>query len=105
MSMLKSIRNLLLGKSETELKFVKAIDELNLLSQASSIDSESKLLRIIEDENHMLTGTVKIGLNEVKMEVLFDTGSDWLVIYSNKCKNCNGKKYSPITSTKVSTAN
>jgi hypothetical protein len=49
MSMLKSIQNLLIGKSETELKFFKAIDELNLLSQASSIDSVNTLLRMVED--------------------------------------------------------
>jgi hypothetical protein len=53
----------------------------------------------------MLTGTVMIGASGVKMEVLFDTGSDWLVIYSSKCKNCNGNKYDPKTSKKVSTAN
>lgn len=49
--MLKLVQNLLLGKSETELKFDQAIDELKLLSQAFLVnDSSNKLIRRIDEE-------------------------------------------------------
>ena len=92
----------MIGKSETELKFDKAVRELDLLAQATSLPSANQLIRMVQDENFMLTGTVKVGKSKTELEVLFDTGSDWMAIYSGKCKNCNGKYFNPKTSKKVS---
>lgn len=40
----------------------------------------------------MIMGGVK------ELEVVYDTGSDWLVIESATCSNCEGDKYDPATS-------
>ena len=68
-SILKSIQYLLLGKSETELKFHQAIEELNLLSQASYLvnDSPNQLISLVEDAQYLLTGTVMIGQKKVEL--------------------------------------
>jgi hypothetical protein len=29
------------------------------------------------------------------MDVVYDTGSDWLVVFGKDCTNCNGTKYDP----------
>ena len=48
-------------------------------------------------------GTMWVGeviMGGVKtMEVVYDTGSDWLVIESHTCSNCEGDKYDPRKST------
>ncbi|MFO0002362.1 MAG: pepsin-like aspartyl protease [bacterium] len=36
----------------------------------------------------MYTGWIEVGNQE--FNVVFDTGSDWLVIESSKCKTCQG---------------
>lgn len=33
------------------------------------------------------------------MKVIYDTGSDWLLIEGRDCDNCKGSKYDPNTST------
>ena len=38
------------------------------------------------------TGTIYMG-RFTPMDVAFDTGSDWLVIESHLCKNCEGNTY------------
>jgi len=30
---------------------------------------------------------------ETQLDVVFDTGSDWLVIESQSCKSCEGDRY------------
>ena len=33
-----------------------------------------------------------------KMDVVYDTGSDWLVTEGHKCSNCDGNTYNPAWS-------
>jgi len=33
------------------------------------------------------------------LDVVYDTGSDWLVIESHTCTNCEGDTYNPAVST------
>lgn len=40
-----------------------------------------------------------MGTQDMKMEVVFDTSSDWLVIEGQECSNCYGSKYDTATST------
>jgi len=39
-----------------------------------------------------------MGTQDMKMEVVFDTSSDWLVIEGQECGSCLGAKYDPTTS-------
>ena len=32
------------------------------------------------------------------MDVVFDTGSDWLVVEGKNCSNCEGNTYNPLKS-------
>ena len=45
----------------------------------------------------MWTGQIYMGGN-TKMDVVFDTGSDWLVMEGKTCSNCEGNKYNPSIS-------
>lgn len=42
--------------------------------------------------------SVYVGESDQEMKVIFDTGSDWLVIEGKDCENCKGAKYDPNTS-------
>jgi len=35
------------------------------------------------------------------MNVIFDTGCDWVLVYGTKCKTCVGRRFSPTKSTKI----
>ena len=39
------------------------------------------------------SGPIYIGSQGQKMEVVYDTGSDWLTIESSDCQNCGGDMY------------
>ena len=39
-----------------------------------------------------------VGESDSRQNVLFDTGSDWLVLEGRDCKNCKDNKYDPNTS-------
>lgn len=41
----------------------------------------------------MWTGPVVMGERQVEMNVVYDTGSDWLVVFGKDCTNCNGTKF------------
>ena len=45
----------------------------------------------------MWTGEIFMGGN-TKMDVVYDTGSDWLVVEGSPCNNCEGNKYNPSDS-------
>jgi 2-keto-3-deoxy-L-rhamnonate aldolase RhmA len=41
-------------------------------------------------------GTIFVGFPEPQeLKVVFDTGSDWLVIESSHCENCLGQNFNP----------
>ena len=48
------------------------------------------------------TGTIYMGKFS-PMDVVFDTGSDWLVVESNKCDSCEGNTYDTSKSTRLAT--
>ena len=45
----------------------------------------------------MWTGEIYMGGNTL-MDVVYDTGSDWLVVEGNSCSSCEGNKYNPANS-------
>jgi len=46
-----------------------------------------------------------VGESDQEMKVLFDTGSDWLLIEGRDCDNCKGSRYDPNTSSYFSETN
>ena len=42
--------------------------------------------------------SIYVGESDMEMKVIFDTGSDWLLVESRDCENCKGSKYDPNTS-------
>lgn len=45
----------------------------------------------------MWTGPIYMG-GDVLMDVVYDTGSDWLVVEGNNCSSCEGNVYDPTDS-------
>jgi len=45
----------------------------------------------------MWVGPIIMG-GVTELDVVYDTGSDWLVIESSTCSNCEGDKYNPSRS-------
>ena len=41
----------------------------------------------------MFTGVVHMGAAQTKIDVVYDTGSDWLVIPDSNCASCDGTKH------------
>jgi hypothetical protein len=45
------------------------------------------------------TGEVYFGANSQQLHVIWDTGSDWTMVESSDCINCNGDTYDYTQST------
>ena len=45
------------------------------------------------DGTLMWVGEILMGESFEPMNVVFDTGSDWLVVQGSTCDNCEGGKY------------
>jgi hypothetical protein len=39
-----------------------------------------------------------MGTSSVKFDVIYDTGSDWVVVEGKNCTNCQGDTYDPVAS-------
>lgn len=53
---------------------------------------------LVNTSGSMWTGPIYMGGNTL-MDVVFDTGSDWLVVEGSDCSNCEGNKYNIADST------
>ena len=49
-------------------------------------------------ENFLYQGSVYLGESSKEATVIFDTGSDWLIVNGKGCKSCYGSLYDPSTS-------
>jgi hypothetical protein len=47
----------------------------------------------------MFHGKLFIGSSQEEFDVVYDTGSDWVVVEGNQCRNCEGNTYNPLKST------
>jgi len=101
-SLIVKMRHTLFGKTEEELKFEQAFDQIHMLSKVRAINLKKKLGQAQNDgftvllENDgvlMWVGEILMGPTFTPMSVVFDTGSDWLVVQGSKCTNCEGRKY------------
>ena len=61
-----------------------------------STDS-SKVLT--SQDGTLWTGSIYMGTENKAMDVVFDTGSDWLLVEGSDCASCEGSVYDPSTST------
>lgn len=52
---------------------------------------------LVNEDGTMWTGPIYMGGN-TKLDVVYDTGSDWLVVEGNTCSNCQGDTYNPANS-------
>ena len=88
------------GKSEKKRRFEESVWETIKVKQRRNRGGDSK--RRLGDRHveatletiggAMWTGTVYMGRVH-PMDVVFDTGSDWLVIEAHHCENCEGNTY------------
>ena len=60
--------------------------------RANNGDANTKVL-FKNYYNMYYTGPIYIGANLQQMDVIWDTGSDNLIIPSNLCNTCTGEKY------------
>jgi hypothetical protein len=51
----------------------------------------------------MFTGEIVMGESKQVIDVVFDTGSDWLVIPDADCISCKGEKYDSSNSVPIDT--
>jgi hypothetical protein len=52
-----------------------------------------------ENYNLMYVGSVYMGSQKQRLDIVFDTGSDWLVLESKTCTNCVSTLYNSDAST------
>ncbi len=49
-------------------------------------------------DDYLYAGDLYVGENRQPMKVIYDTGSDWLIIEGVDCETCNGNKFDPAQS-------
>ena len=54
------------------------------------VNDQSKMFNF---ENQLYYGPLYIGSTQQKMNLIFDTGSDWLMVEGIDCKTCEDNKY------------
>ena len=52
---------------------------------------------LVNSDGSMWVGTIYMG-GDIPMDVVYDTGSDWLVVEGYECSNCEGNVYDPTDS-------
>ena len=78
--------DLVFGKSELPSRASQYSGKTHKLGQtADSLD-------LVNSSGTMWTGPIVMG-GTTMLDVVYDTGSDWLVIESETCSNCEGNKY------------
>ena len=53
---------------------------------------------ILYNENYLYSGSMFVGESNQEMKLIYDTGSDWMVVEGRDCKDCEGARYDPNTS-------
>ena len=80
-------------ETEFESRVRQHLDSLKV-SQKKRLGAGKNYAPLLQNlDGFMWTGEIYLGANEQKMDVVFDTGSEWLVIEGKDCKTCDGDKY------------
>ena len=77
------------GRKSTHRKFGSKIHRLGLDDQTGQFNLD----------NQLYYGPIFVGSTMQEMSLIFDTGSDWLMIEGNDCESCDNNKYDQSRST------
>jgi hypothetical protein len=106
----KTMWSSLFGATDTRTEFDHRVDAYvkkeQMKSQKSKLGSSSKKLSATtfdHDLNYavvvpMFLGEVRMGDSSKILDVVFDTGSDWLVVPDIDCDDCDGEKHDSSSS-------
>ena len=103
MSLFDSVKEVLLGKSTSKQEFEDSIQETFKVQAREQFNHTGKLeASHIEQmlwtwDGSMWVGPIFMG-RFTQMDVVYDTGSDWLVVEDDRCDTCEGNTYSAETS-------
>ena len=53
---------------------------------------------VVFNGNYLYSGSLFMGESNQEMQLIYDTGSDWMVVEGRDCVNCEGGRYDPNTS-------
>lgn len=81
-----SAYNFMFGKSAAQKKFDRDADRF--FAKKNRLGGPIVGLRGLKDDM-IFVGVVMMGEQQFPMNVIFDTGSDWLAIMGKECDNCN----------------
>jgi hypothetical protein len=62
-------------------------------NKKKNLKQSTRFSQTLLDSNFMWTGKVYMGMSQTNMSVVFDTGSDWMVIQGSTCINCEGQVF------------
>jgi len=55
-------------------------------------------LNLVYGFDYLYQGSIYLGESNMEMKLVYDTGSDWMIIEGRDCENCLGNRYDPNTS-------
>lgn len=87
LSFMGRLRFHLIGKTDEEDKFEQALDEIYTLKKTNELELNKKLQQsagytqiLTYDGSFMMEGAILMGSSKFSMNVVFDTGSDWVTV-------------------------
>lgn len=86
----------LFGAPDTRTNFDHEVDQFIRKAPKKTTKNSKKLQATIEHDliyivnSPMFIGELRMGNAGTIINVVYDTGSDWLVVPDSKCVNCNG---------------
>lgn len=98
------------SKKDTRSEFERSVDSFVAKQTKKAEKKQKKLRQSIEHEltygvsTPMFTGEILMGDAQTKIDVVYDTGSDWLVVPDIDCLSCDGTKHDSSGATPVDAA-
>jgi hypothetical protein len=99
--MLETFSRSVFGMDESAVNFERSLKTYKLKNKIAQRRRSKKrlgdpdhIVNLMTDNGRMWVGTVYMG-GFTPMDVVFDTGSDWLVIEGSMCENCEDNTYNP----------
>jgi len=97
MTLSEQASEFIFGKSFGRKKFESEVDAAFKPKRVSKSKHKLKATFKIELNGGTLgftfVGPIQMGKSAVRMDVIYDTGSDWLAVEGSTCTTCEGDKY------------
>jgi len=77
----------------------------DLLRQVMGKKAATIEVNLLNSDNLSYQGPIYIGSNKQNLSVIYDTGSDYLVVQDGSCTNCVSKRFYTNSSTSYSLVN